>query len=39
MQLENELSVEEKDTVNIPIWLGAGVIITGMLLLVVRREV
>ena len=34
-----ELSVEEKDTVNIPVWLGAGAIIAGVLLLVVRRRV
>jgi len=34
-----ELSVEEKKTVNIPIWLGAGAIIAGVLLLVVRRRV
>ena len=34
-----ELSVEEKETVNIPIWLGAGAIIAGVLLLVVRRKV
>ena len=34
-----ELSVEEKGTVNIPVWLGAGALIAGVLLLVVRREV
>ena len=34
-----ELSVEEKDAVNIPVWLGAGAIIAGVLLLVVRRRV
>ncbi len=34
-----ELSVEEKETVNIPVWLGAGAIIAGVLLLVVRRRV
>ena len=34
-----ELSVEEKETVNIPVWLGAGAIIAGVLLLVVRRKV
>ena len=33
-----ELSVEEKETVNIPVWLGAGAIIAGVLLLVVRRK-
>ncbi|MFZ2507876.1 MAG: hypothetical protein WAW79_05300 [Steroidobacteraceae bacterium] len=31
-----ELSVEEKETVNIPVWLGAGAIIAGVLLLIVR---
>ena len=34
-----ELSVEEKGTVNIPVWLGAGALIAGVLLLVVRRKV
>ena len=34
-----ELSVEEKETVNIPVWLGACAIIAGVLLLVVRRKV
>jgi len=33
-----ELSVEEKETVNIPVWLGAGAIIAGVLLLVVRAK-
>ena len=31
-----ELSVKDKETVNIPIWLGAAAIIAGGLLLVVR---
>jgi TRAP-type C4-dicarboxylate transport system permease small subunit len=31
-----ELSVEEKETVSIPVWLGAGALIAGVLLLVVR---
>ena len=31
-----ELSVTDKETVNIPVWLGAGAIIAGVLLLVVR---
>jgi len=31
-----ELSVEDKETVNIPIWLGAAAMIAGGLLLVVR---
>ena len=34
-----ELSVEEKGTVNIPVWLGAGALIAGVLLLVVRKKV
>jgi hypothetical protein len=34
-----ELSVEDKGTVNIPVWLGAGALIAGVLLLVVRRKV
>jgi len=33
-----ELSVKDKQTVNIPVWLGAGAIIAGVLLLVVRRK-
>jgi len=33
-----ELSVEEKETVNIPVWLGAGALIAGVLLLVMRRK-
>jgi hypothetical protein len=33
-----ELSVEEKETVNIPVWLGAGALIAGVLLLVVRAK-
>ncbi len=33
-----ELSVEEKETVNIPVWLGAGAVIAGVLLLVMRPK-
>jgi TRAP-type C4-dicarboxylate transport system permease small subunit len=33
-----ELSVSEKETVNIPVWLGAGALIGGVLLLVVRSK-
>ena len=33
-----ELSVEEKETVNIPVWLGAGALIAGVLLLVMRGK-
>lgn len=29
-----ELSVKEKETVNVPIWVGAGAIVVGALLLV-----
>jgi len=32
------LSVTDKETVNIPVWLGAGAIIAGVLLLVVRTK-
>jgi len=28
-----ELSVKQKETVNLPVWLGAGVLIAGVLLL------
>jgi len=33
-----ELSVTDKETVNIPVWLGAGAIIAGVMLLVVRTK-
>ena len=33
-----EFSVEEKETVNIPVWVGAGAIFAGVLLLVVRAK-
>jgi len=33
-----EMSVTEKDTVNIPVWLGAGTLIAGVLLLVMRSR-
>jgi TRAP-type C4-dicarboxylate transport system permease small subunit len=33
-----ELSITEKETVNIPIWLGAAAVIGGVLLLVVRTK-
>jgi TRAP-type C4-dicarboxylate transport system permease small subunit len=32
-----ELSVQEKETVNIPIWAGVGAIVAGMVLLFVRK--
>ncbi len=33
-----ELTVKDKETVNIPVWAGAGAIIAGVLLLVVRTK-
>lgn len=33
-----ELSVKDKETVNIPVWLGAATLIAGVLLLVVRAR-
>ncbi len=33
-----ELSVKDRETVNIPVWLGAGAIVAGVLLLVVRTK-
>lgn len=33
-----EFTVQDKERVNIPIWLGAGSLIAGVLLLVVRRK-
>lgn len=33
-----ELSVKDKRTVNIPVWAGAGALIAGVLLLVVRTK-
>ena len=33
-----ELTVKDKETVNIPIWLGAGALIAGVLLLLVRTK-
>lgn len=32
------LTVKDKETVNIPIWLGAGALIAGVLLLLVRTK-
>ena len=31
-----ELTVKDKETVNIPVWAGAGAVIAGVMLLVVR---
>ena len=33
-----EISVAEKETVNIPIWAGIGAVVAGGLLLVIRRK-
>lgn len=33
-----ELSVKDKETVNIPIWAGVGAIVAGVALLVVRKK-
>lgn len=33
-----ELSVKEKETVNIPIWLGGGAVLLGVVLLVVGNK-
>lgn len=33
-----EMSVEEKETVNVPVWAGAGAIALGLVLLVARRK-
>jgi LPXTG-motif cell wall-anchored protein len=33
-----ELSVKEKETVNIPVWAGAGAIVVGGVLLLVKKK-
>jgi len=33
-----ELSVKDKETVNVPIWVGAGAIVAGAAMLFVRRN-
>jgi drug/metabolite transporter (DMT)-like permease len=33
-----ELTVKDKETVNVPIWLGAGAVLIGVVLLVVRGK-
>ena len=33
-----ELSVQDKETINVPVWIGAGAIVGGALLLLVRRK-
>jgi multidrug transporter EmrE-like cation transporter len=32
-----ELSVKDKETVNVPVWAGVGAIVAGVVLLIVRR--
>ncbi|WP_124948926.1 hypothetical protein [Sulfuriferula thiophila] len=32
-----ELSVKDKETVNIPVWVGVGAIAAGLVLLIVRK--
>lgn len=33
-----ELSIEEKERVNVPVWAGAAAVVTGVLLLVLDRK-
>lgn len=33
-----ELSVEEKETVNIPLWMGVGGVVLGVVVLSIRRR-
>lgn len=33
-----ELTVKDKETINVPIWLGAGAVILGVVLLAVRSR-
>ncbi len=33
-----ELSIEEKERVNVPVWAGAGAVVVGILLLVLDRK-
>ena len=33
-----ELSVSEKQTVNVPVWLGAGAILVGLALILMRNK-
>ena len=33
-----ELSIKDKETVNVPVWAGVGAIVAGVVLLVVRRK-
>ena len=34
-----QLKVEEKETVNVPVWAGVGAILVGGILLVLRRKI
>jgi uncharacterized membrane protein len=33
-----ELSITEKETVNVPVWLGAGAVVVGVVLVMVRSR-
>jgi uncharacterized membrane protein YidH (DUF202 family) len=33
-----ELSIEDKETVSIPVWAGLGAIVVGLILLVARKD-
>ena len=33
-----ELSIKDKETVNVPVWAGVGAIVAGVVLLVARRK-
>lgn len=33
-----ELSVKDKETVNVPVWAGVGAIVAGVILLFVRKQ-
>ena len=33
-----EVSVQDKETINVPVWAGAGAIVGGVLLLFMRRK-
>lgn len=33
-----ELSVKDKETVNVPVWAGLGAIVAGVILLLVRKQ-
>ena len=33
-----ELSIKDKETVNVPVWAGVGAVVAGVVLLVARRK-